>query len=737
MKNAIPILLITVGFLPTKAYSQLSNGGLYANFGVDADTRANWMKYGLVTGAVPSNDWFAPSAAGVNVIDTSNAATLLALLQGGANISFAKRMSQLLFAKVGGKLWLDAAYGRDFVAASNLKDSTTFTIAAKNGDNPANWLGGISSFPDKNDLTDVYAHMRRDGTTVHDSLWFFTAVSTYGFRGSSYFDVELYKNAFSYSATTGTFTTAGTSGGHTEWLFDAAGNITQTGDMILAVNFSPGLTPVIDLRIWVSQTTLSTITPAYFNFTGAFNGASASPTWGYASIVSKAGTTNWGAGISNFSGTMVNDTTYATPWGTAAPTGGVNWSSQYITQQFIEIGLNLTRIGVDPALYSATLSPCQSLFSDIFFKSRSSTSFTSNMQDFVVPLTFLRAPVMDYFLTPDTLRCNHKTATISVTNNSTAGYYTWTSPTGGITGSNSDSTQLSINKPGTYIVSASPAAGCPPTRTDTVVVPIDTFPPVASANAGLVGNMLALYGGNPVASNYPTPFGGSHGLSYDWSGPSGFHSTVQNPLTDTVWGTYLLTVTEKRNGCTDTASTFVSEAMFIALLSNQIEVTGSYGGGTVMLQWHDPNAAAVSEYVVEKQLNGEFVSVGSVMAGGALRFSDGQPATGQNFYRIKAVTYSGGEYYSTVIGISVNGSEGFYLAGTNLVAKITAGSAGALVVYDLLGQVLSRRDLTLQAGTNEIAIPGTGSGEPAVRIITLFVGGRMTFTQEALVQADR
>src|SRR6185437_1228925 len=202
MKQAIRFLSIAISLAPLHGYGQLNPGGIFANFGVDADTRTNWVKYGPVKGAISTDDWFAPSGVGNNVIDTSNAAVYRADLQGGLNVSFNKRMSTLLYSKVGGKLWLDAVYGRDFSAASTLKDSTTFTIASKNGDNPSNWVGGVSSFPNKNDLVDVYAHMRRDGTSVYDSLWFFTAVSTYGTVGSSYFDVELYKNSFTYSSAT-------------------------------------------------------------------------------------------------------------------------------------------------------------------------------------------------------------------------------------------------------------------------------------------------------------------------------------------------------------------------------------------------------------------------------------------------------------------------------------------------------------------------------------------------------
>src|SRR5882757_6089449 len=182
---ALPFLLLAA-LLPFTGSAQLNNGGLNAFFGVDADTRSNYLKYGPLTGAILSDDWFAPSGVGNNVIDTANSASYLSLLQSGANLSFSKRMSQLLYAKINGRLWLDAAYGRDYEAAASLKDSTTFTIAAKNGDNPNVWLGGLASTPNKNDLVDVYAHMRRDGLTAYDSLWFFTGITAYGNAANSY-----------------------------------------------------------------------------------------------------------------------------------------------------------------------------------------------------------------------------------------------------------------------------------------------------------------------------------------------------------------------------------------------------------------------------------------------------------------------------------------------------------------------------------------------------------------------
>ncbi|HEV2352613.1 MAG TPA: hypothetical protein VGR89_00080, partial [Puia sp.] len=665
MKRIAVGLLLVVGLLPVHSHAQLTNGGLYALFGVDADTRTNYLKYGTVTGSIASDDWFAPSGLGNNVIDTTNASIYKTLLQTGTNTSFSQRMSQLLYAKVGGKLWLDAAYGRDYMATAALKDSTTFASASKNGDDPNLWTGGISSVPTKNDLVDVYAHMRRDGLNVHDSLWFFTGIVAYGNSANSYYNVELYKNNFSYDPGTGKFTSAGTSGGHTEWLFDASGNIIQTGDLIVAVSFAPGMVPVVDVRIWVSQSTYSGTVPANFKF-GSFS--STSGVYGYTSITSNSGSTAFGAATSNYTGIALQDTTYNTPWGSNSAAAG--WSMLYQHAQFIEVGLNMTRIGLDPAMYGA-LNPCQSLFSNIFFASRSSSSFTSNLQDFVVPLTFLRNPVMDYSVQGDTLRCNHLTGMVTLTDHTTAAYYSWAVAGGGnISAANADSSQLTINKAGTYIVSASPAQGCPTTRIDTIVVPVDTIPPVATAFAGLSGANLDLYGGATVKDS--SAFGGSQGINFSWTGPDGFTSTIQNPVLDTVWGTYDLTVTEKRNGCTAMASTDVEMNMFTFLTTTDIQLSGAAFGKQIGLSWRDLNASQDRSYVVERSVAGNaFEAIGEVdgtPAGsgiGNFQYSDEDPASGPNLYRIRAVHVDGSSVYSHTVSVGLGaGLQNIYLANT-------------------------------------------------------------------------
>jgi hypothetical protein len=186
-------------------------------------------------------------------------------------------------------------------------------------------------------------------------------VSTLGINGDRYFDIELFKKQLGYTSNTGAFATTGPDGGHTSWKFDAAGNVTQSGDIIIAVTYTPGTAPVIDVRIWVPATTYITVNPTNFNFSGVFDGSGG---FGYAQIVSNSNNTAWGAGVGNYSAIAPNDTTYATPWGTSSLIGATNqWSQNYQRLQLVEIGLNLTRIGVDAALYTAQgLNPCESAF---------------------------------------------------------------------------------------------------------------------------------------------------------------------------------------------------------------------------------------------------------------------------------------------------------------------------------------------------------------------------------------
>jgi len=382
-------------------------------------------------------------------------------------------------------------------------------------------------------------------------LWLFTGVSTIGTKGDRYFDIELFKNQTSYNKTTGRFSTAGLSDGRTEWLFDPLGNIIQTGDLIISVSYKSGQAPDIDVRIWVSQATYLTAKPAGMKFGSNFDGGAL---YGYADIKSVNNSTAFGSGVGNFSGSSNVDSTFSTPWGTLNSSG--KWSQNYDQLQFVEIGLNLTRMGIDPALYS-TLNPCERIFHSLFFKSRSSNSFSANLQDFAGPID-LSVPSFDFSTSGGAiLTCDHPFAELSIINPPTVGQFNWTTPDGKIVGANSDSSSIKVNKKGLYILSAKIAQGCPVIKQELMSVDVDNLPPVAFADLTFTPDgQIQLLGGDPVASNVLTPFGGSKGLKWSWKGPNGFSSTEQNPVINMewVWGAYYLEVTELRNGCKANAS---------------------------------------------------------------------------------------------------------------------------------------------------------------------------------------
>src|SRR3982751_7095916 len=174
MKKFYTLALLLLSF--AAGYSQILTGGLHANFGVDADTKASYKKYGPSGDYSNSDDWFSLAGAkGKGVIDTTNAAYYKTQLQNGKNISLMQNMSVAPYSNVNGRLWLDAAYVRDHY----YRDSTSFT-AAINGVNPSQWTAGTRTLAADNDIIDAYAHLRRNGLSVNDSLWFFAGVSTVG-----------------------------------------------------------------------------------------------------------------------------------------------------------------------------------------------------------------------------------------------------------------------------------------------------------------------------------------------------------------------------------------------------------------------------------------------------------------------------------------------------------------------------------------------------------------------------
>ncbi len=144
------------------------------------------------------------------------------------------------------------------------------------------------------------------------------------------------------------------------------------------------------------------------------------------------------------------------------------------------------------------------------------------------------------------LTCSTTEVSLNGSSTTTEATYQWTSSTGGGFTSASNISNPTVNAPGTYTLTVTGPNGC--TTTDDVDVNADLNAPDASAEGGSIscGNTsVQLMGSSTIAD-----------VSYSWTDPTGVIIEEQNP-TVSILGTYVLTVTNPINGCTQNAVAMV------------------------------------------------------------------------------------------------------------------------------------------------------------------------------------
>ena len=468
MKTFLRILLL---LSPIFVRSQITTPVIKANFGLDGDVKANYINGFLQSG---NDDWYpnpalasvcSPGCNGQFVIDTTGAAAIVAgyISNPATRLnSFWRGMSRPTYSIVNNRvLWLDAIYIRDYHAP----DTTVFVQASKNGESPAIWTGGVQAIPQKNDILDAFMHIRRAGPNTTDSLWMFGGLSVDFPDADRFYDFEMFQTDLYYDRVSQRFYGYGPDLGHTSWQFDASGAVTKPGDACFAYSYKGASSPptyTIETRIWVSYTTWTTVTPTNFSWGGAFDGDGAGAAYGYASIVPKT------AG-SYFLGLLNGNNEYGGPF--QVVNGDNSLSPTFATKQFMEFGVNLTKLGLDPVTTAGT-DVCGSPFNRLVVKTRASESFTASLKDFVAPT--------DLFLAPRALAAASipifcgtiGVSTIQVQNPSGSSVYSWTTPDGHIVGSTSG-TSITVDAPGNYIVTQRLALVCNPYAYDTVTVAYD------------------------------------------------------------------------------------------------------------------------------------------------------------------------------------------------------------------------------------------------------------------------
>jgi hypothetical protein len=237
-------------------------------------------------------------------------------------------------------------------------------------------------------------------------------------------------------------------------------------------------------------------------------------------------------------------------------------------------------------------------------KSRSSTSFSANLDDFVGPIDFSIKNVVDFNNTAENLTCVKDSAKIQFTYNA-RNYYRILNSVGDTLYKDIDfrtaqtvaDQYLKVKGTGTYTIEATNFQGCPAMASKTVTVTRDNIAPTASILVGSSGANYKLIGGGTTPSS---SFGSSSGYTYSWTGPSGSVITMPTDkepvITTFVPGQYNLTVTENRNGCTDGEVAY----LWVVLNNNKINLQAQGKDNDVVLNWINPEVQIAKTFEIQR-----------------------------------------------------------------------------------------------------------------------------------------
>ncbi len=528
--------------------------GVGANFGIEADAYSGDVISGVLT-----DDWFYNGISGAGVIDEATAAAMgyAAQLAANNNIAFDLRQSIPNYAANNGYIWYSARYGRDYVNLSS-NDLTTFS-AGKNGDNPMlSWGISPGPLPDKTDIVDSGVHMRRDGIDVTDDLWVDLMISTLSSSGNHFIDFELFVSELAISGSN--FINSGTQEGHTAWEFDGDGNVTQIGDMVIGFSYGGGGVSGVEVRLWVNRSIFNPGSSpggtSTFVWGTAIDGGS---TYGYGQIVVPGGSL-----LSNVNTLATN----APPWGTTNTSG---YTNQYNSSYLAEVALNFTALGFDPRALFGSGAACDSPFSAVITKSRTSSSFTSSLKDFAGPYDFLGSAEDTQVNTtitdpgPFDSCVTGETRTLQAEFYSASAEYTWYALTPGvvfpangldtISGIALDSVE--IDTPGDYQLGIAPLLGCDPYVDNTNILGVWSIPcPQDNAYSVTENNTL----------NIPAP--GILGNDTD-SDPGDVLTVTTTPLVNVTQGSLTLNA--------DGSFSYTPNAGYVGSDSFTYEVCDSHG----------------------------------------------------------------------------------------------------------------------------------------------------------------
>ena len=162
--------------------------------------------------------------------------------------------------------------------------------------------------------------------------------------------------------------------------------------------------------------------------------------------------------------------------------------------------------------------------------------------------------------------------------------------------------------------------------------------------------------------------------------------------------------------------------------------SGAPQGTGVLLTWKVGVESGLSNYEVESSVDGTvFGSIGSVAADGGAggtgvyQFFQPDPATGNNYYRLKMVNMDGTFSYSGVVVVNIASGSGNFVQvlgnpfGSSCTIRVMAAEAGPVSVRlaDISGRVLWQGSKVLSAGANTFALWQTSSLAKGIYLLTI------------------
>ena len=160
--------------------------------------------------------------------------------------------------------------------------------------NPATWNLGSGGTPQKNDIVDVFGHLRRDLSAGSPGiLWSFGGATTMSADGNSHNDFEYFRKDVTFNGSK--LLNTGDQEGHTAWVFEADGRPLVRGDLLISVDFENGGTrPLGEFRVWTKKTdaVVATFNSNATHFNRPFDitvilELTSGATYGYAEIAKK------------------------------------------------------------------------------------------------------------------------------------------------------------------------------------------------------------------------------------------------------------------------------------------------------------------------------------------------------------------------------------------------------------------------------------------------------------------